>query len=237
MIKANHHIIYEKFFDLYLGRIMRNDFRQHRILELPIGTEIMRSLIDTTDPHPGEKLSGGLPADLDGRSVLMIGNHFSWWDGFIARAVNRRVIRRKLHVMMLEEQLLPRMFLTRIGAYSIRQNHRSALETVNYTLALLENPENLVVMFPQGRFQSLSQQPVSFEKGWFRILQKAGHLTALVCMVNLVDYFDHRKPTLTSFLRMVDKDSIVDAGAAENAYNDFLRDAISAQGPFVDREK
>lgn len=227
MIRANHHIVYERFFDLYLGWIMRHDFRRHRMMELPAGTDKMRSLVDAGDTPRGEKLPGVLTGGLDGRSVLMIGNHFSWWDGFIARAVNRRVIRRRLHVMMLEEQLRSRMFLTRLGAYSIRQNHRSALETVNYTLELLQDPENLVVMFPQGRFQSLSQQPVSFEKGWFRILQRAGDHTALAFMVNLVDYFEHRKPTLTTCLRLV-KEPFSAAQEVEEAYNAFFKDVAAA---------
>ncbi len=223
MIRANHHIAYEKFFDLYLGWIMRRDFRRHRILEFPKGADHMRSLVDASS-YMEEDLPGCLSAAIDDYSILMVGNHFSWWDGFIARTVNRKLIGRKLYVMMLEEQLKPRMFLTRLGAYSIRQNHRSALETVNYTLDLLQNPENLVVMFPQGRFQSIYQQPVSFEKGWFRILQKAGDHTALVFMVNLVDYFEHRKPTLTTCLRLVNE-SFSDVHEVEQAYNAFYKEA------------
>lgn len=224
MIKANHHIAYEKYFDLYLGWIMRRDFRAHRIVELPVSSGVAA-------PGKGSLLevSPGFYDPISDHALLMVGNHFSWWDGFFARRINQQVLHKRLHVMMLEEQLRPRMFLTRLGAYSIRQKHRSALESVNYTLELLENPENLVVMFPQGRFQSLHQHPVHFEQGWFRILEKSPRSARLVFMANLTDYFDHRKPTLSSYLRLMDKDSFADARAVEQAYNDFLLDAISAQ--------
>lgn len=161
-------------------------------------------------------------------SVLMIGNHISWWDGFWAKRVNHRILKRRLHVMMLEEQLRGRLFLSRMGAFSIRKNHRDAINSLEYAANLLSNPQNMVVLFPQGRFQSLHQHPVSFEKGWFRILQKAPENTQLLFMANMIDYFDHPKPTLTTRLKLV-KSSFENATQVEDAYNDFLTVAINAQ--------
>jgi hypothetical protein len=51
---------------------------------------------------------------------------------------------------MPEEQLATRMFLNKAGAFSIKPGSRSAIESLNYASSLLYEPENLVVVFPQG---------------------------------------------------------------------------------------
>ncbi len=204
MIKANHHRFYEWFFDMYIGSKMRSQFHAHRI---------------------------GGDTVLSGGSILMIGNHFGWWDGFWLRRANQRTYKRRFHIMMLEEQLKDRLFLSKLGAFSLKKNHRDMLNTMHYAISLLKDENNLVLLFPQGRFQSLHQHPVTFEKGWFRILQQAPAHTRLVFMANLTDYFEHPRPTLTTRLKVVDK-SFGDASEVEEAYNAFLLDAIQQQNPY-----
>jgi hypothetical protein len=201
MIRAKHHRLYEVFFDIYIGWKLRANFHSHNIAG------------DTAD-------SGG--------PILMIGNHISWWDGFWARSVNQRTYNRCFHVMMLEEQLKTHMFLRRLGAFSIRKNHRDAIESLNYAADLLHDTQNLVLLFPQGRFQSMYTYPVSFEKGWFSILKHAPETTRIVFMANLIDYFEHPEPTLTTWLLKVDK-SFQDADSVETAYNEFLLNAMKKQ--------
>jgi len=212
MIKGSHHVLYEKFFDLYLGWITGKDFHDHRII-IPDGDK-------TT-----------ITAQLAGHSILMIGNHFSWWDGFIARHVSKQLLKRRLYVMMLEDQLRSRMFLSRIGAFSIRQNHRSAVESLHYAAGLLRDPANVVVMFPQGKFQSVYHYPLDFENGWFRALKMAAGHTKVVFMANLVDYFSNRKPSLNTYLHAVET-ALPDASAVEQAYNLFMKEAVEQQGRF-----
>lgn len=132
--------------------------------------------------------------------------------------------------MMLEDQLKNRLFLSRLGAFSIKKNHRDAINSLNYASDLLNDPRNMVLLFPQGRFQSLHQHPVDFEKGWFRIMQKAPAHCRLVFMANLVDYFDHPKPTLTTWLQLAPSD-LPDNATIQDAYNAFLKSAISQQNP------
>ncbi len=62
------------------------------------------------------------------KAVLMIGNHFSWWDGFFAHYLNMKLLQRRFNVMMLENELKKRMFLNKIGAFSINKGSRSAIE-------------------------------------------------------------------------------------------------------------
>ncbi len=175
MIKAKHNKALELFFDVLFIFLIRKNFRKMQIIH---------------DLDPGKE------------PVLLIANHFSWWDGFIAQRVNNLVFKRKMHVMMLEEELHKRPFLRKLGAFSIRKGSRGALESLHYASEILTRPQNLLLLFPQGRFESTHRYPVNFEKGWFRILEKAPANTRVVFMASLCDYFEYRKPALNVYLKL-----------------------------------
>lgn len=224
MIKAAHNRLYEAFLGSYLHVHMRFAFRRIRINA------------DYSD-HGG--------------SLLLIGNHFSWWDGFIARHVNNKLLHKQLHLMMDEDQLEKRKFLSKLGAFSIRRASRSAIESLDYAADILQSPRNLVVLYPQGRFQSLHQQPLSFEKGWFRIIKKAPQHMQIFFMAVLVDYFASPRPSLTIYLQNALHNTsrntgkfatgsnstqeilFKDAKAVEDAYNSFLGNAVRIQNESI----
>lgn len=159
----------------------------------------------------------------------MIANHFSWWDGFIAKYLNNFLFQRRFHIMMLEEQLRQRMFLNKAGAYSIKKNSRDVVETLNYTMELLKYPQNLVVMYPQGKFKSLYHYPIDFEKGVSLLLEKLNGQVQVVFLAALVDYFSHPKPTLTLGLTEYELKEGIALNDIETAYNDHLEDMINQQ--------
>lgn len=201
MIKARHHKLYQWFFDRWTFWLMRRHFHARRI------------------HHQWEDQGGPL---------VLIGNHFSWWDGFIASYVNQQVFHRRIYVMMLEQELEKRKFLSRIGAFSIRKNSRYATESLKYAASVLQDPGHILLLYPQGTFQSLHLFPLRFEKGWFRILRQAPENTQLVFMASLTDYFSRKKPTLSIYLEAC-KQPLASAAEVEKAYNDFLKNAINQQ--------
>jgi hypothetical protein len=164
-----------------------------------------------------------------GLPVLMIGNHFSWWDGFIANLINIRILHRRFHVMMLEDQLAGREFLNKAGAYSIKKGGRSAVESLRYTAELLQGDENLVVLYPQGEFQSLYTRRIKFEKGIQVIASQVNKDFHLLFYVALADYFSDKKPFLNIYLREVSRELALNAGELESAYNRFLDECILQQ--------
>ena len=104
--------------------------------------------------------------------------------------------------MMLEEELSKRTFLTYAGAYSINRSDRESMfETLNFTSSLLENPENLVLMFPQGQIESMHKSPISFKTGVKRVIQQTKAPIQIVFSSALVDYFADRKPTVHLHLK------------------------------------
>lgn len=173
IIKARHHWFYYPFFKIYSRWMPRKDFSK------------------VTLHHQLE--DRGYP-------VLMLGNHTSWWDGFLGQYINLALFNRKLHIMMLEEQLEKRKFLNKTGAYSIRKGSRSAIESIQYTAQILSDPGNLVILFPQGRIRSIMEVPVTFESGWYRVFKYLDHPIQVVFYVTLFDFFSNRKPELHLYL-------------------------------------
>jgi len=194
MIRAGHRKFFVIFFDFYTKWMLRRHFQRIIIYTSP----------DETD-----------------KPVMMIGNHFSWWDGFIANYINLELFRRKIHIMMLEEQLRGRMFLNKAGAFSIRKKSRSAIESLDYTVGLLENRDHLVVLYPQGEFQSVYSSRIRFQPGIMRVLKGLRKPVQMVFYAALTDYFSSSRPHLSIYLETVDPDDLQDIKALENAYNDF----------------
>ncbi len=263
IIKARHHWFYYPFFKGYAEVMTRLDFRKvnyHAAWNRPCAGNVAsagengRSFAsgdhrldgdadqDGTGPAVAAREDSGrmnVEGVVTGRTgdkrlpVFMIGNHFSWWDGFIALNINQRFFRRKFHIMMLEEQLRDRMFLNKSGAYSLSKGQRSMVETFSYTRELLSDPGNLVVMYPQGKIYSMHDQPYVFETGWYRIIERMEQPVQMVFYYALVDYFSHRKPTMNIYVYTHDH-PYGGAARVEAAFNDRFRDALAIQRSYLD---
>lgn len=204
MIRARHGKFFVIFFDLYTNWMLKKHF--HRIT--------IKDIITHAD-----------------NPVLMIGNHFSWWDGFIAHYINLKVFRKKIHIMMLEDELRSRMFLSKAGAYSIRKNNRSSIESLEYTADLLDNAGHLVVLYPQGAFQSVHSRKISFQPGIMHIIKSLKRPVQIVFYAALTDYFSSRKPCLTIYLRTVEPKEFQDMQDLESAYIEFYSISANQQNP------
>jgi hypothetical protein len=153
--------------------------------------------------------------------VLLISNHFSWWDGFWAEYLNLKVFRRKFYFMMLEEQLKRHMFFNKTGGYSVKKGSASVIETLSYTAELLADKRNLVLMFPQGRFESMHNHSLRFEKGAEYILEKIRHNIHIIFVANFIEYFSEVKPGLITYFTEFTGDDLSTANL-EKEYNTFF---------------
>lgn len=80
----------------------------------------------------------------NGRSVLVVANHISWWDGFWVEYLNQKIIHRRFHFMMLEEQLKKHWYFQYTGGFSVNRNSREIVESIDYAVELLNKDDNLV---------------------------------------------------------------------------------------------
>ena len=162
-----------------------------------------------------------------GNPVLLIGNHIGWWDGFWAMYLKLEVVKRKFHFMMQEDQLLRFRFFNYTGAFSVKRKSREVVESLQYAASLLHDPANMLLIYPQGRLQSLYCMNFRFEKGIERILQGREGELQLLMSVNMIDYLAHPKPSLYIYLR--DYEGSFRRNEVEEAYNRFYAECLTIQ--------
>jgi len=199
MIKARHNFFLYPFFQLYTSVKLKSVFSDVMVLG---------------EPTNGDK------------AVLVVANHFSWWDGFWIVYLNSKVYRRKFFFMMLEEQLKENWFFRFTGGYSIKKGSREILESLDYTSGLLDNNENLVLIFPQGEIKSMHSNNIVFQKGIERILQKTKNDVEIVFVANIIEYLSEQKPILFIHLETY-QGRDWDRSCLESAYNNFYREVIN----------
>jgi len=202
MIKANHSYFGEIFFKYYSRIKLKNHFHAIRFV--------------------------GEIEDL-GQPILVISNHFSWWDGFIQLQLNNHLFKRKFHVMMLEEQLKKFKILNKGGAFSVQKNSRDIINSLNYSVDLLSDKNNLLLLFPQGEIQSLYTDNFVFGNGLNYLLKNKKTDIQLIFNINLVDYFSDSKPTLTIYFKEYIYNCNTNLQEIESEFNNFAVDCKSNQ--------
>jgi len=143
------------------------------------------------------------------RSILLIANHYSFWDALVLFCINDRLFHKNPHVMILEETLRREPFLKYGGAFSVSKNTKDILLSLDYATKLLDDPNNLVLIFPQGQLYPNFTTHIHFEKGVQRIINKAQWKFQLVFAAAFIQYFKHIKPTATVYLKT---ESVIYAG-------------------------
>jgi hypothetical protein len=201
MLKAKHNMIIYPFFQVYNNFILKKHFKEIRFI--------------------------GEIDDLN-RPILLISNHISWWDGFWHEYFNIKYFKRKYHFMMLEEQLRRHWFLNYCGGFSVRKKSRSIIESINYTVEILKDNRNMVLIFPQGEIQSMQNKTIVFENGIEHILNKVENPIQICFVANLVDYFSDPKPTDYFYFQEY-KEQAFDVDSLQKSYNNFYCQCVENQ--------
>jgi 1-acyl-sn-glycerol-3-phosphate acyltransferase len=157
-------------------------------------------------------------------SVLLLQNHFSWWDGYWSYFISEKLLKRRFHVMMLEKELKRRMFLIRTGAFSVDPGGKEMLATLRYASGLLSNPGNVVTIYPQGEIQSHYIGHVSFQKGASTLLKLAGENVHVVFAAAHIQYGSPVRPKAHIHLQYFGSGSY-SAKELEAAYNKFYSES------------
>jgi 1-acyl-sn-glycerol-3-phosphate acyltransferase len=141
MIKAERNKLALFVFDIYLDKLLKKYFHDFILVN-----------------H--------FPSVNENKSLIVAPNHFSWWDGFFVYYLLKKKTNKKVFIMMLEEQLKRFWFFQKIGCFSTNpENVQSNVATLRYTLDLLKNPDNCVVIFPQGEIEPFEKTSLNFNKG------------------------------------------------------------------------
>ena len=172
MIRAQHRLWADMIFQPYLTLLFKRNFHEIQLLG--------------TFPK--------IPNDLP---VLLLPNHSTWWDGFFVYLLNKRIFRRTTYLMMLEKQLSKYKFFTKIGAYSIEpENRRSIIESLEYTVELLNQEMVLVSVFPQGQLLPWHTRPLNYKRGVEWILRKYGKPVTVLPLAMRAEFLGEKRPSV-----------------------------------------
>lgn len=110
-----------------------------------------------------------------GKPLLLVANHVSWWDGFLLRALQKRLRPdAPLHTVMLERELAKNPWFRLMGCHGIVPGDRSSWDNVldSISVALRERPDGCVAFFPQGRIWPAQKRPLGFRKGLSQLIER-----------------------------------------------------------------
>ncbi len=172
-----------------------------------------------------------IQGELEGNDapLLVIANHFSFWDGFIIQYLNLKRFRKKFYFMMLEEQLKKRMFLNKCGGFSISKNPKELIESINHAATLLKDSNNMVLIFPQGHIETKYRFPFHFEKGVEAILKRSSGSARILFIANMIEYYSQARPSLFIHYEQPKLGKQPNREIIETAYNDFFARCIEKQ--------
>ncbi len=185
----------------------------------------------TIKRHLYEIIFNQIETDPD-KSILLLANHFSYWDSLILYIASRKLFKRKYHVMVREDTTLKLNYVKYAGAFSVNKKSRDMLQSLDYAGELLQSPQNIVLIFPQGKLYSNFVNDVHFEKGVTKVMAKAEGKFQLIFAATFIQYMKHKKPTATVYL-----ENATSAGKTQdelkNAYQRFYDRAKAEQTEIV----
>lgn len=152
-------------------------------------------------------------------SVLVLPNHISWWDGFIALYLNKYCIKKNFNIVMLNEQLKNYPYFKGLGAFGINPGKRSVLKEIADLKIILRNPQNAVFFFPEGEIGSQLQDKIQIKPGVNQLLDST---TQLLMLVQITENFNTKKPNCFIYGQLYNKRQ----GSLEESYNLFKKKVV-----------
>jgi 1-acyl-sn-glycerol-3-phosphate acyltransferase len=190
MIKPAKHWLITPFFSLYISWIIKRNFHSVNFNKVTL--------------HPA-------------KAVLLIANHFSWWDGFLLYYLNKIYFKKTFRIMVLEETMREVKFFKYLGGFSVTKNSRQVVGSLQYAAELLNDADNLVVIFPQGKLYSNFVESVTFEKGLFKITEMATADFQYLFAAAFTENFDKKKPSVNICFKVMQGNE-VSANDLQDAY-------------------
>jgi hypothetical protein len=191
-----------KIFSWYIDQLIKRDFASYNFNRIPVKGD---------------------------EAILLLSNHFSWWDGFLMFQLNRKSFNKKFYVLVTADDYEKYWYLKFLGAFAAVNKGKDVVETLTYAGGLLDDPDNLVLVFPQGKLYSSYTNSIVFEKGVMQIINASKKKFQIVFAATLTDYFDRRKPSIKTSLRNWEAEEYVSLQLLKSEYNKHYEQAIKDQ--------
>lgn len=159
---------------------------------------------------------------------MLLANRFSWWDGFLLFHLNKIVFKKKFHVLIREPDYHKHAFFKYLGAFAPENNSKDLVETFNYAGRLLDDPDNLLLIFPQGKLQSGYLSAVYFEKGIIQIINSSKKTFQTIFAATLIDH-SKRKPVIKTYLHNWEAGEYLSLQLIKSEYKKHYEESVKQQ--------
>lgn len=171
MIKAKSNYYARIIFDIYINKLLKKNFSHFYLIN-------------------------NFPELKSNDSVVLVPNHFSWWDGFFIDWVLKKETNYSIKLMMLERQLKRYWFFNYIGAFSIDpEKPTSTKETMSYSRSLIRAKENALIIYSQGIIEPYEKRPIKLKKG-LRVILKTLENIKVIPVGFKISYSEEKSPSI-----------------------------------------
>ena len=127
-------------------------------------------------------IAGTRSLQLGDDPVMLVSNHVSWWDGFLLRAIQKRIRPESpFYSIALERELSRQPLLRLIGGIGIVASSPSSILGSMRELErrCLEDRRSVIGFFPQGCITPSFRRPLGFNRGIELFARRLGPLTII----------------------------------------------------------
>lgn len=177
----------------------------------------------------GPILHGQPPVLDDALPLVLLLNHVSWWDGFLARALQRRLRPAgSFHTVMLERELRKHPYFRLMGCAGVEPGDPASWRKARQDLSVRRRKDRdfCLAFFPQGAIWPADRRPLGFKPGILRLLRDLAPVQVVPAGIRIEPLNTHVPnafASLGSALR-VDADRIPTLSGLEGAVQERLDD-------------
>jgi 1-acyl-sn-glycerol-3-phosphate acyltransferase len=140
-------------------------------------------------------------------SYLLMCNHFSFLDGFLAmyltmNGITSKQALRGFYMMSLKKQMQKNWWLKYLGAFSVVPGSRTTEESLNFAVDILNQPGNLLLYYPQADLESMHIRDIEFKDGVATIISRVKGDCQLIWSSNILEFFESISPSV--YFNMLD---------------------------------
>lgn len=174
-------------------------------------------------------------------SYLLLCNHFSFWDGFLAAYLVKHTIGKKqkvntINFMSVKKQMQMNPWLRLMGSFSVSPGKISSGKSVAYAAEKLNKPGNVLVLYPQGNLESCHVRQIEMKDGINALIPQIKGDCQIIWSSNLVDFFESLKPSVTFHMLDCGTNQNFDFDTFKNTVNNHHRSALKKQMRFTDED-
>ena len=129
--------------------------------------------------------------------LVVYSNHASWWDALVCLVLKDEFFPERRAFAPIDAAMLERYkMFRRLGFFGVEQRtRRGAIQFLRTAQAVLQSPQHLLAVTPQGRFTDVRQRPVRFEAGLGHLAARVQHALFVPFVVEYV-FWEERLPEI-----------------------------------------